>query len=178
MDLVHLALSRDVLRISQAEPGEGRSCGCCGQLPPAGAVASQALCLTCLPAFALDEPGIDSVGQLIWLPTMDQGVLSRLVAGLHTACARTGSTVFDGGAEGAAARQLFHTLRRTQSEAVVRVGTHRLSELRAALRLQRSIERQERRAEESGLRVLMLGTWFDDDPGRYQRAASEWARGR
>lgn len=176
MDLVALARSNEPLRLSPLGDGAASICACCGHMQAKHMVGARGLCLTCAPAFAIDEPDIDTVAQLIFLPAMDQGVLSRLVAALHTACAATGHSVFDPSQEGAsgAAGRVFGTLRAAHVDAIARTGTDRPSELRAALRGQ-SIQRAPVSNGESGLRVLMLGTWFAEDPSLYRRAARQWA---
>ena len=179
IDLVALAGSTELLRLSPLGAGTASLCTCCSHMQATHLTGTRSLCLTCAPAFAMDEPDIDAVAQLIFLPAMDQGVLSRLVVALHTACAAAGCSVFDAPNEGAAgaARSVFGTLRAAHVDAVTRTGTDRPSELRAALRGQ-NIRDARRSSVESGVRVLMLGTWFAEDAGLYRRCAEDWARGR
>jgi hypothetical protein len=178
IDVVALARTNTLLRLSSFAPAVTGLCSCCAHMPATHAIEGRDLCLTCVPAFVMDEPDIDAVAQLVFLPAMDQGVLSRMVVALHTACAAAGCSVFDAAEHGTAvaARRIFGSLRAKHVEAVARTGTDRPSELRAALR-----GRPPRAAPgpgvESGVRVLMLGRWFAEDPGLYRRAAQEWARG-
>ena len=179
-DVMTKGASDAVLRITVLAEGKTPACSCCGHLPASGIVARDAYCLTCLPAFALDETDIDSVARVMWLPEMDQGVLSRLVTGLHTACAAQNVTMTRGTADGRAqsARGVFAELRKRESEAVARIGTDRPSELRATLRHMRATKMTSDRVGESGLRILSLGTWFATDPGCYEAAAKAWAQRR
>lgn len=141
-------------------------------------VSGRPLCLTCAPAFALDEPGIDDVATLIWLPHLDQGALGRCVTALHVAAKAAGHTVYDQGLSGEAlsAKRAFEALLSCRLGAVEKIGTDRPSLYRSALK---SLSRNPLpEAHETGLRILMRGTWFPDNPRRYVNAVTEWAGSR
>lgn len=141
-------------------------------------VSRRPLCLTCAPAFALDEPGIDDVATLIWLPHLDQGALGRCVTALHVAAKAAGHTVYDQGLSGEAlsAKRAFEALLSCRLGALEKIGTDRPSLYRSALK---SLSRNPLpEAHETGLRILMRGTWFPDNPRRYVDAVTEWAGSR
>lgn len=141
-------------------------------------VSGRPLCLTCAPAFALDEPGIDDVATLIWLPHLDQGALGRCVTALHVAAKTAGHTVYDQGLSGEAlsAKRAFEALLSCRLGALEKIGTDRPSLYRSGLkRLSRNPFPE---AHETGLRILMRGTWFPSNPRRYLDAAQEWAVSR
>jgi hypothetical protein len=153
-------------------------CTCCEHMLAAVTVAGRSLCLTCAPAFALDEPGIDDVATLIWLPHLDQGALSRCVTALHVAARATGHTVYDQSLSGQAlnAKRAFEALLSCRLGALEKIGTDRPSLYRSALK---SLSRNPLpETHETGLRILMRGTWFPDNPRRYLDAATEWAVSR
>ncbi len=165
------------LRIEPLEDIQKGLCCCCGHLAAAAAVAGNALCLTCVPAYALDEPGIDDVATLIWLPHVEQGALSRCVTALHVACAAEGATIHDETLTGRSkdARRVLDALLACRAGSNERIGTDRPSLLRAAMRALQG-HKPPRPEGETGLRVLTLGLWFPDHPRRYYDAAAEWAK--
>lgn len=153
-------------------------CTCCEYLLAAVTVAGKPLCLTCAPAFALDEPGIDDVATLIWLPHLDQGVLGRCVTALHVAARAAGHTLYDQSLSGQAlsAKRAFEALLFCRLGALEKIGTDRPSLYRSALK---SLSRHPLpEAHETGLRILMRGTWFPENPRRYLEATTEWALSR
>jgi len=153
-------------------------CTCCEHMLAAVTVSGRPLCLTCAPAFALDEPGIDDVATLIWLPHLDQGALGRCVTALHVAAKAAGHTVYDQGLSGEAlsAKRAFEALLSCRLGALEKIGTDRPSLYRSALK---SLSRNPfPEAHETGLRILMRGKWFPDNPRRYLDAAQEWAVSR
>jgi len=166
-DLVLLARSsHGALVASALGPGEADACRCCGAAPAVLQVAGFLLCRTCVPAFALDEPGIDDIASLIWLPHVDQGVLGRIVAALHAAAGQQGLTIHDVDLRGQAAlaRMAFDALKAQEAGAIARIGTARPSALRTAAL---ALDQVARRRGETGLRVLFNGNWFANAPDRY-----------
>jgi hypothetical protein len=168
-DLVTLARAPSHSLVpSDREPGDGAVCACCAAARAVHFVGDTPLCLTCLPAWALDAPGIDEIACLIWLPHLDQGVLSRITAALHAAAAHEGHTIHDRKLTGrpAAARLAYDALKELEGEVVQRLGSSRLSDLRQAV-LRLSDSQIANRQGESGLRVLFSGRWFAPQPDRY-----------
>ncbi|MBB2156629.1 hypothetical protein HLH33_09960 [Gluconacetobacter diazotrophicus] len=168
-DLVRLARAPSgTLTLSERKPDSGTRCGCCAADHAVHLVADIPLCLTCVPAFALDEEGIDNIASIIWLPHVDQGVLSRLTAALHAVAAQEGHRVLDSNLTGwsAKASLSYKALVVRQTAAIAKMGSSRPSELRAAV-LGLSEEQMDGRKGESGLRILINGTWFASHPDRY-----------
>ncbi|MBB2164483.1 hypothetical protein HLH26_08005 [Gluconacetobacter sp. 1b LMG 1731] len=134
--------------------------------------------MTCVPAFALDEPDIDKVSALIWLPHLDQPVVSRLVTAVHTARAADSTVIPTTGPVGfaKAAHAVLDMLLAQRAAAIARIGTDRPSVLRAAGLSLNGITIPKRTGV-SALRFVALGGWFGPDNGLYQSAAAEWIRG-
>lgn len=178
-DLVTLARApRGALRLEALSPADGPiECACCQAAPAEATVAGIPLCMTCQPGIALDEPEIDNLVSIIWLPHLDQGMLSRLVAAIHMAAAREGTTVHQASLTGrtAHARAAFKGLRALESEALQRLGTTRVSEFRAAA-LALTESDVANRSSESGLKLLFNGSWFSAQAGRYNDMLRESAR--
>ena len=170
--------ARERLTVEDLKAPLSGHCTCCEHMLAAVNVAGRPLCLTCAPAFALDEPGIDDVATLIWLPHLDQGALGRCVTALHVAARAAGHTVYDQALPGQAlsAKRAFEALLSCRLGAVEKIGTDRPSLYRSALK---SLSRNPLpEAHETGLRILMRGTWFPDNPRRYVDAVTEWAGSR
>jgi len=167
LDPVRYARADRILTAKKlAEPGT-TICACCQHMPATATVGDTALCPTCLPAFALDANGIDHVASLIWLPQLEQGVLSRLVLTLHVTCARQSVTVRTAatGEAGIAALN-FELLKIRENALVDRIGTARISEFRKACRKLDS-DPVQRAHFVNGIRVLHHGKWFGDAPQLY-----------
>ncbi|MFT8643472.1 hypothetical protein [Gluconacetobacter sp.] len=134
--------------------------------------------MTCVPAFALDEPDIDKVSALIWLPHLDQPVVSRLVTAVHTARAAdtTAIPTTDPVGFAKAAQAVLDMLLAQRAAAIARIGTDRPSVLRAAGLSLNGISIPKRTGV-SAVRSVALGGWFGPDNGLYQSAAAEWVCG-
>ncbi|GBQ91228.1 hypothetical protein [Asaia krungthepensis] len=167
-DLVRYARSPGTLIASRFEGPDETICTCCQHARATVSVAGKALCPTCLPAYALDTPRIDETASLIWLPHVDQGVLSRLTLALHAVCAQQGEaigTATTGPAGHAGA--IFAELRAQAGGLIERIGTAQISHLREAARKlsQAPLQRQH---VASGIRVLHHGVGLPDEPNSYR----------
>lgn len=179
MDPVSLSMQpAGALRLGPLAANAPDRCACCGHLAPAASVAGRPLCMTCVPAFALDEPDIDKVSALIWLPHLDQPVVSRLVTAVHTARAAdtTANPTTDPVGFAKAAQAVLDMLLAQRAAAIARIGTDRPSVLRAAGLSLNGITIPKRTGV-SALRFVALGGWFGPDNGLYQSAAAEWICG-
>lgn len=166
-DIIAVASSASRLLATDiaSAPEADRPCACCGFQQAPTSIGDLPLCLTCAPAFALDMPGIDQVARLIWLPHIDQGMLSQLVRALHVARLSDGQRDRANGLAALAARS---------AEAEQRLGTCLISEFRHAVRDGGDTSR----VAESvlpGIRVLALGRWFDPDADLYDVHLQRWA---
>lgn len=167
MNPVELAMKQGAgLHVTPLPENPPTRCECCGHLAPFGTVAGHALCVTCLPAFALDEYDIDQVATLIWCPFFDQGTLNRLVSALHAVCAQHGTTLTASSLSGEplAAKRVFDVLHSQHSLAFRALGTDRPSVLREAAQ---TLPPGHDHAL-SGIRCLTLDTWFSEEPHRFE----------
>lgn len=167
LDLVRYArLKKKQIATRLEEPGT-TICACCQHMPATATVGDTALCPTCLPAFALDAHGIDHVASLIWLPQLEQGVLSRLVLTLHVTCARQSVTVRTAATgEAGIAAMNFELLKRREDALVNRIGTTKISEFRESCK-ELKTDPVQRAHFVNGIRVLHHGCWFSDAPQLY-----------
>jgi len=169
LDLVRYARSPRKLLASAFEGPAERICICCQHAKATVLVAENAVCPTCLPAYALDTPHIDEMASLIWLPQLDQGVLSRLVLALHFACAQQNETIRTAttGLAGHAAA-MFAELYAQGDGLIERIGTNQITHLReAAEKLAK--DPVQRRHFTNGIRVLHHGTGLPGEPEVYRR---------
>jgi|GEM_PF-2948028 len=167
-DLVRYARSPKTLIIGRFKGPDETICVCCQHAKATVSVAGKALCPTCFPVYALDTPRIDEMASLIWLPHVDQGVLSRLVLALHSACAQQGETISTAttGQAGHAAA-IFAELRALAGGVIERIGTAQVSHLRDAAKKLRDDPLQ-RKYVASGIRVLHHGVGLPDEPHAYR----------
>lgn len=167
LDPVRYARADKLLIVEKIKEPGTTICACCQHMSATATVGDTALCPTCLPAFALDAHGIDDVASLIWLPQLEQGVLSRLVLTLHVTCARQSVTVRTAatGEAGIAALN-FELLKMRENALVDRIGTAKISEYRKACRKLDS-DPVQRAHFISGIRVLHHGNSFSDAPQFY-----------
>ncbi|GBR20276.1 MULTISPECIES: hypothetical protein [Asaia] len=167
LDLVRYARADKELNAQKLVGPKSTICACCQHMPATATVGDTTLCPTCLPAFALDASGIDHVASLIWLPQLEQGVLSRLVLTLHVTCARQSVTVRTAATgEAGIAAMNFELLKRRETALVNRIGTAKISEFREACK-ELKIDPVQRAHFVNGIRVLHHGCWFGDAPQLY-----------
>ncbi len=175
--VIHARAPEGALRLSTQGIRPGQGCMCCGRIDARVAVAHVVVCLTCAPAYALDEPDIETVAALIWLPQMDQGVLGRLVSAIHLARKHPEITDVAGmGVTADHASRTFGELHALRAEARKRFGTDSPATLRRVVSRTPSPDLDARNGM-SGLRILMRGTWFGTDPDFYLRTLHDQATG-
>ncbi|MCE2576669.1 hypothetical protein [Komagataeibacter sp. FNDCR2] len=174
--ITHARAPKGALRLSMNPVPEGQGCKCCGNMSARLSVADIPLCPTCAPAYALDEPDIDTVAVLIWLPQMDQGVLGRLASAIYVAKTRPDVANGEGSARAEQANRVFLALYKLREQAQERFGTNSPAALR---RIVSNTPRHDLdgRHGTSGLRILMRGRWFSVNPEFYTRTLRLWAAG-
>lgn len=155
LDLIsHCRAPRGTLKPT-AEATVATECACCG-LPGASIrVGDGLLCMICVPAFALDTPDIDTMAGVIWMPQMDQGVLSRLVCAAHAALRPQNTAEVQ-----ERARNALDSLADLRSASRRRIGTYQPSVLRETALTVPAHSLIKRRDRLSGLRILALDAWF------------------
>lgn len=134
-DLVRRARSPRTQLASSIVETDETHCTCCQHAKARWSVEGHLLCPTCVPAYALDAPSIDEVASLIWLPQVDQGVLSRFTLALHLARALEHHSVGPISSEASeCAAATLSELRALSAGVIERIGTAQISHLREAAR--------------------------------------------
>lgn len=150
----HCRAPRDALKPT-AEATVATDCACCGLSGASTRVGGTLLCMACVPTFALDLPSIDTMAGVIWLPQMDQGVLSRLVCAAHAALRPQNTTEVQ-----ERAQSVLDCLADLRSASRQRIGTYQPSVLRETALAVPAHSLIKRRDRLSGLRILVLDAWF------------------
>lgn len=172
--ITHARAPTGALRLSMNPVTEGQDCVCCRNTTARLLVADIPLCPTCAPAYALDEPDIDTVAVLIWLPQMDQGVLGRLASAIYVAKTHPDAASGEGAARAEQANRVFLALYKLREQAQERFGTNSPAALRRIVSTTPCDDLFGRQGT-SGLRILMRGQWFRTDPDFYTRTLRSWA---
>ena len=158
--ILHCRASSGTLTLTHEALDTQSCCSCCGIQGVSMSVSGLKFCTVCAPAYSVDEPDIDAVCALIWLPHIDQGFLSRLLRAAYAArYVSTDPTPLQL-SMASSANNLLIELEKIRSSAKRMIGTDQISVLRSVapkipqfnlfLRLQRV----------SGLRILPLEPWF------------------
>ncbi|QEO18866.1 hypothetical protein [Acetobacter vaccinii] len=151
-------------------PAGSQRCACCDFQPARTRVAGTSLCLTCAPAYALDQDGLDHLAHLIWMPRFDQGVLSRMVRAIHAANllaeSVTDTAIHDQAQRG---KHILDALIRTRGQARECLGIDSLTQLRKTVSSM-AVREFVGRSSMTGLRVLLYRpAWFAPDVDLYRQ---------
>lgn len=161
-DLIqHCRAPTGALTVANRPMDTQNCCNCCGIRGVSMTVLDAQLCMVCAPAFCVDEPEIDALSTLIWLPQIDQGFLSRLLRAAYAARYVQSDPDPIQLAMASRANDLLTELGKLRSDAKRVTGTDQVSTIR---RLAPGIPQYNlflRRKRVSGLRILPLEPWFD-----------------
>lgn len=168
--ITHARAPAGTLIMDEITPAGSQRCACCDLQPARTRVAGTPLCLTCAPAYALDQNGLGALTCLIWQPRFDQGVLSRMVHAIHAATLLAASVPDTAIQEQAQRGQdILAELNRTRAQARACLGTDSPAELREIVSSM-AFGEFIGRTSVSGVRVLLLKPdWFAPDVDLYRR---------
>lgn len=136
-------------------------CPCCGMAGVNTSVEEQKFCMVCAPAYGVDEPDVDTVSVIIWLPHLDQGLLSRLLCSAYAARFVSSPVCTAEVVMASRSYDILAELEALRSEAKRRIGTDCVSVLRKLIPNIPQLSLFQRGIHLSGLRILPLGSWFD-----------------
>jgi intracellular multiplication protein IcmJ len=157
-------------------------CGYCGQPGAMFDVVGEApaCCVLCYLARHLERPRIDEEAILVWLPEMDQRILTLICREMHIELRAAQEALHDDAAPRGDAPELARlhharqALRQRAEPAAARLGTDRPSELGEALRSLPRTVRSRQAALLGGLRLLPRGRFFADDEDVYLSVVDAW----